>query len=226
MKLHFLFQEVSTLLEAGILSYLDPDSQRYECLVCEKVGYNDVEQHVSGNQHKNSAAWEAIHREVPNDLWLSILPDEIKQAKINDDIEVVDKKGFTYQCKICIGKKPIHGLSTLSSHLTGGDHMNNKYRFDGSRGDAFNQVTSVPNNYQYSDHLESRPGIHNLQQDIHQGLVVEDFVSQARYWPTTTLSDVREANFFHETIYFVMRIRPTQLYSCHLEWNPGLVRSS
>ena len=233
MKLLFLFQEVSTSLEAGILSYFDPASQKYDCLVCPKVGYGDIVPHVSSPQHKNSAAWEAIHQKVPNDLWLSILPDAIKQAKISDDIEAVDKKVFSYQCKICVGKRPFNGLAPLSSHLVGGDHTKNKARFDRSRGSPFNksreetilkydspprmnQSTSIPKNYQHSDPLESRRGFYNLQQDIHQDVVVEGFVSQAKYRSTTTLSDVREANFFHKTIYIVMRIQPTQLYSSYL----------
>ncbi|XP_066960547.1 uncharacterized protein [Macrobrachium rosenbergii] len=181
------YMDVSIAVAAGILTKYDPASQRYECAVCSKIGFGDVMPHMASPQHKNSAAWEIIHAKTPNEAMLSFLPETVREAKINDDIEAVDRNVFSYQCKICIGKRPFNGLTPLESHLCGIDHHKNKskramnismkLKYDSS---PVPNYSSTPKNHQVSNPESVSAGY------VHEGGAKSKHNPS---WPPKTLPD-------------------------------------
>ncbi|XP_068222621.1 uncharacterized protein [Palaemon carinicauda] len=184
--------DLTNAIEAGILTDYNPTSQRYECAVCSKVGFGDVMPHISSPQHKNSAAWEVIYAQNPNRAMLSFLPEIVREAKINDEIEAVDRRVFSYQCKICVGKRPFNGLTPLQSHLSGGDHHKNKrasnitMQMQNDSSPRPNYSTSTPRGHQRSSPSEYIPTDYSPK-----GSVIEGGAKSKHNlsWPPKTLPD-------------------------------------
>ncbi|XP_064081090.1 uncharacterized protein LOC135197844 isoform X4 [Macrobrachium nipponense] len=183
------FPEVSVAVEAGILTKYDPASQRYECAVCSKTGFGDVMPHMASSQHKNSAAWDIIRAKTTNEAMLSFLSETVREAKINDEIDAVDRDVFSYQCKICIGKRPFNGLTPLESHLCGIDHHKNKSRRAMSVTMKLKYDSSPIPNYSATpkNHQASSPSEYQTAGGYaHEGGARS---KRNQYWPPKTLPD-------------------------------------
>ncbi|XP_064081088.1 uncharacterized protein LOC135197844 isoform X2 [Macrobrachium nipponense] len=181
--------EVSVAVEAGILTKYDPASQRYECAVCSKTGFGDVMPHMASSQHKNSAAWDIIRAKTTNEAMLSFLSETVREAKINDEIDAVDRDVFSYQCKICIGKRPFNGLTPLESHLCGIDHHKNKSRRAMSVTMKLKYDSSPIPNYSATpkNHQASSPSEYQTAGGYaHEGGARS---KRNQYWPPKTLPD-------------------------------------
>ncbi|XP_071549432.1 uncharacterized protein [Panulirus ornatus] len=68
----------------------------------------------------------AVKEAHPSAFLLSHLSQVVRGAKLNDEVEAVEKNHFSYKCKICHGKKSFNGLVPLESHLNGKEHEKSK----------------------------------------------------------------------------------------------------
>ncbi|KAK7078557.1 hypothetical protein SK128_026707 [Halocaridina rubra] len=96
--------------------------------MCHKTGCGDILPHLCSTQHKNNTAWEAIHASDASNAMVGILSPTVQDAKIHSEVEAVNKRIFSYRCKLCPDKKPFNGLAPLESHLQGGDHVKSRGR--------------------------------------------------------------------------------------------------
>ncbi|KAG7157889.1 DNA-directed RNA polymerase II subunit RPB1-like 11, partial [Homarus americanus] len=119
-------QLIAAAIREGVITNYDPTSLQYHCVVCPRTGTGEILIHLKSKEHKNSLIWEAVKGTLHLEFSLSHLSDVVREAKLNNEVTTVDKSHFSYQCKICVGKKPFNGLAPLEAHLRGQPHKKEK----------------------------------------------------------------------------------------------------
>ncbi|XP_042242036.1 caspase-2-like [Homarus americanus] len=117
---------IAAAIREGVITNYDPTSLQYHCVVCPRTGTGEILIHLKSKEHKNSLIWEAVKGTLHLEFSLSHLSDVVREAKLNNEVTTVDKSHFSYQCKICVGKKPFNGLAPLEAHLRGQPHKKEK----------------------------------------------------------------------------------------------------
>ncbi|KAK4328260.1 hypothetical protein Pmani_001378 [Petrolisthes manimaculis] len=138
-------EEVEEAVVAGVITNYDPVSQRFECTICERQGISELQAHLKSKDHKNCLIWEAVRNPSAHEYLLRLLPQVVRDAKSNSEVEVTNKATFSYKCLVCVDKKPFSGLTPLTSHFTGKEHTKAK-----KNRDFLNQLAPVSRVGQFS----------------------------------------------------------------------------
>ncbi|CAL4146104.1 unnamed protein product, partial [Meganyctiphanes norvegica] len=112
--------ELKSAIQAKVIVQQGPST--FFCTLCQETCIGNIQNHVRKDSHRNILSWEAVNNATPSSYLLSSLPEVVRNAKQNNDIQALDRGRFEYVCKVCSGKKPFFGLLTLQDHLKGKDH--------------------------------------------------------------------------------------------------------
>lgn len=115
-------RQVQWSLTAGVLVVRQDGSNKVNhCVACDKA-VSELLPHLQGKDHYNNLAWYILNHPSPSKLLLDALSGVVKAAKLNNELELVDKTLFSYRCLVCHNKASFSGIKTLEAHLNGRDH--------------------------------------------------------------------------------------------------------
>ncbi|XP_047475803.1 uncharacterized protein LOC125029737 [Penaeus chinensis] len=117
--------DINESLKAGVLAEARAPAgglRYFHCFTCGKENIFDIASHIQQLSHRNSLAWVVIKLDHPSPALLHLLPEDVRLAKLDGHVEAVSRTVFSFQCKVCLGKRPFSGLMPLLQHLSGKEH--------------------------------------------------------------------------------------------------------
>lgn len=117
--------DINASLQAGVLEETRAAGgglRSFRCLTCAKGDLLDLASHVQQLSHRNALAWDVVNLGHPSPALLHLLPEDVRLAKLGGHVEAVSKTLYSFQCKVCQGKRPVSGLMPLLQHLRGKEH--------------------------------------------------------------------------------------------------------
>ncbi|XP_063590643.1 uncharacterized protein LOC134767554 [Penaeus indicus] len=117
--------DINASLQEGVLAEARAPAgglRFFRCFPCGKEDIFDIASHIQQLSHRNSLAWDVIKHDHPSPALLHLLPEDVRLAKLDGHVEAVCRTLFSFQCKVCQGKKPFNGLMPLLQHLSGKEH--------------------------------------------------------------------------------------------------------